>query len=274
MGGARAEEHRAIVFAVGTSTYDTGLLDDLVPPFEKENGTSVKVIPVGSGQALALAARGEADLVLSHAPEAEQDYMARGLGTARLRMMRNQFILVGPPEDPAGISGARSAREALSAISRSGAGFVSRGDDSGTHMLERKLWQQTSTGPPAGPSYMETGQGQGATLRIASEKQAYALTESGTYHALARVLQLAILYRGGVEWRNVYHLIIVNPANGSRVNAEGALRLARYLLSPATQERVRKYGLERFGQALFVPDSEPLSSAGPGQRDTDTPMTR
>ncbi len=246
-----------VILTTTTSTYDTGLLDALIPPFEEHSGIKVKVISVGSGQALALGEKGEADLVLAHAPAAEEKLMAKGGGLLRRRVMYNDFVIVGPPADPARVSSAGSAARALQSIRAAGALFVSRGDDSGTHQLEKKLWEQAGARPAPAGKYLETGQGMGATLRVASEKQAYALTDRGTYLAQRGLLDLAVLSEGDAALRNVYHLIVINPKNGPRVNVVGARALAHYLLSPAALAIVRDFGRDRYGQPLFTPDAEP-----------------
>ena len=246
-----------VILATTTSTQDSGLLDVLIPPFEARTGGAVKIIAVGSGQALALGERGEADLVLSHAPEAEEKFMAQGSGLLRRRLMYNDFILVGPAADPAGVHGSKHVAAALEAIVRSKAVFVSRGDDSGTHKMEKKLWSLAGVSPAPGPAYLETGQGMGAALRVASEKSAYTLTDRSTFLSLKQTLHLQVLFEGDLALRNEYHVIVVNPKNGPRVNVEGARALARYLLSKEGLARVRDFGRERFGQPLFVPDAEP-----------------
>jgi len=256
-GQPREARHRPVILATTTSTYDSGLLDALIPPFEARSGRQVKTIAVGSGKALALGERGEADIVLVHAPEAEERYMSRGAGLLRRRMMYNDFVLVGPPADPAGTRGAPTAAEALARIAASGTPFVSRGDDSGTHQLERKLWTLAPTGAPRGEAYLETGQGMGATLRVASEKAAYTLSDRGTFLSQRTHLQLEVLFEGDPVLRNVYHVIVVNPEQGPRVNREGGEELARYLLSKEALDRVRTFGAASFGQPLFVPDAEP-----------------
>ena len=255
-----ADTPRPVVFAVGTSTYDTGLLDLLLPDFEAETGTPVKVVAIGSGQALAMAERGEADLVLSHAPEAEKEFMARGQGSRRLRMMANDFVVVGPSSVPAGVRLSQYTREEFQHIERSEALFVSRGDESGTHMLEKRLWRLTEHSPPPAARYIETGQGQGMTLRIASEKGAYALADRATFLTQEHVIDLEVLYEGDPILRNVYHLIISSPENGPRVNDGGARQLARYLLSPRVLEILEEFGRTPFGRPLFVPDAEPFDT--------------
>lgn len=258
-GRPRDAQPRPVILATTTSTYDSGLLDALVPPFEARSGRQVKSIAVGSGKALALAERGEADIVLVHAPEAEERYMSLGAGLLRRRMMYNDFVLVGPPTDPAGARGAPTAAEALTRVAASRIPFVSRGDDSGTHQLERKLWTLTPEGAPVGAAYLETGQGMGATLRVASEKAAYTLSDRGTFLSQRANLQLEVVLEGDPVLRNVYHVIVVNPEQGPRVNREGGEELARYLLSEEVLDRVRVFGTDSFGQPLFVPDAEPYA---------------
>jgi tungstate transport system substrate-binding protein len=257
-GAAAADEpsRAPIVFAVGTTTYDTGLLDALLPPFEAAGGHDVKVISVGTGQALALAERGEADLLLTHDPQAEEAFMARGLGLARRRLMLNDFVLAGPRADPAGARRAGGLRGAFAAMRRAGSPFVSRGDGSGTHLAERRLWKESGS-EPTGPAYLETGQGQAATLRIASEKGAYALCDRGTFLSQRARLDLDIVAEDQPPLRNVYHLIVTRPSNGARVNARGAEALARFLLSAESIGRLREFGRRQFGQPLFIPDPEP-----------------
>ena len=260
--GLAADSPPPIILATTTSTQDSGLLDELIPPFEAASGMKVKIIAVGSGQALALGERGEADLLLVHSPEAEERFMARGAGLLRRRMMYNDFVLVGPAADPTGVRRASDLAAALRALHGSDAVFVSRGDDSGTHQTELKLWRQAGLSPPqAKGRYLETGQGMGATLRVASEKGAYTLTDRGTFLALRPTLSLAVLFEGDPALRNIYHLIVVNPKQGPRVNKEGAVALARFLLSQVTEARVEAFGRRRFGRALFMPDAEPF---GPG----------
>jgi len=254
--GAGSDPDRApIVLATTTSTQDSGLLDELIPQFGNRSGWMVKTIAVGSGKALALAERGEADLVLAHAEKAEREFMDRGGGTARWRLMYNDFILLGPPADPAGVREKKSVIEALRAIAGRGDPFVSRGDESGTHMLERSLWEQAGVNPGAG--LIETGQGMGATLRIASERRAYTLADRGTYLAQKATLDLEVLHEGDPVLRNVYHVILVDPRRGPRVNSEGARVLARYLFSREAIDTIAAFGRERFGQPLFTPDPDP-----------------
>ncbi|MCI0371450.1 MAG: substrate-binding domain-containing protein [candidate division NC10 bacterium] len=257
---AAAPQERTVLLATTTSTQDSGLLDVLVPLFEKKTGYTVKAIAVGTGQSLALGARGEADVVLAHAPELERRYVAEGNLTNRRPVMHNDFILVGPPADPAGIRGATGAAEAFRRIAGRQARFVSRGDNSGTHNKEQTLWKAAAVGPK-GRWYLESGQGMGVTLIIASEKGAYTLTDRGTYLAFQQRLRLAILLEGDAPLLNPYHVMEVNPARHPKVNAAGGKALADFLVSAEAQEVIRTFGVERYGQPLFFPDA---NTAAPG----------
>jgi tungstate transport system substrate-binding protein len=241
-----------VILATTTSTQDSGLLDVLVPLFNEQTGYHLKPIAVGSGAALELGQRGEADVLLAHSPAAEQEFMAEGLGTDRRTVMVNDFIVVGPPDDPAGIAAAPSALEAMARIAAAEAPFVSRGDESGTNALELRLWQEAGV-EPAGAWYTESGTGMGNTLNIANERRAYTLADRGTYLALRDRLELDVLVEGAPELLNVYHVITVNPANGPAVNTAGAEAFVAFLLDPATQQIIGEFGVDRFGQPLFTP---------------------
>jgi tungstate transport system substrate-binding protein len=241
-----------VILATTTSTYDTGLLDYLHPMFERATGYQVKTISVGTGQALALGERGEADVVLVHAPEAERAWMAAGNGTRRLLVMYNDFVLVGPADDPAGARG-QPVVEALRRVAAAGSVFVSRGDNSGTHILERQLWQRVGTNPEGQRWYLAVGQGMGQTLNIASDRQAYTLTDRGTWLARRNTLELALLVEGDPVLRNLYHVMPVNPAKSPRINNAGAEAYADWLVSPEAQAAIEVFGRDRYGQALFVP---------------------
>jgi tungstate transport system substrate-binding protein len=249
-----AAQSKTVVLATTTSTQDSGLLDVLVPLFEKQTGYTVKTIAVGTGQALAMGDRGEADVVLVHAPALELKYVEKGTLVNRRLVMHNDFLLVGPPDDPAGIRGAATAVEALARIARRRAGFVSRGDNSGTHAKERALWKAAGVTPQR-PWYVESGQGMGATLQIASQKRAYTLTDRATYLAFARRVQLAILVEGDAPLLNVYHIMEVNPSRHPKVNAAGGKAFADFMVAPATQDAIAKFGVAVYGQPLFVPDA-------------------
>ncbi len=249
-----------LILATTTSTQDTGLLDVLVPRFEKQTGYDVKTIAVGSGQALRLGEEGEADVILAHSPKAEDEFVAAGFGIERQVVMHNDFIIVGPADDPAGVRGASSAREAFARIADAGALFLSRGDQSGTNAKELGFWEMGSK--PAGSWYQETGQGMGATLTVASEKGAYTLSDRGTYLAQRDNLELGLLLEGDPDLFNVYHVIVVNPEKHANVNFEGARAFARFITSAETQELIRTFGVDKYGQPLFVPDAFVQSTPG------------
>jgi tungstate transport system substrate-binding protein len=261
--GSAVGQSTAVILATTTSTQDSGLLDVLVPLFEKKTGYTVKTIAVGTGQSLALGDRGEADVVLVHAPKLELEYLAKGNLTNRRLVMHNDFILVGPPADPAGIRGLKKAADALKKIAQRGARFVSRGDNSGTHTTERSLWKVAGIAPK-GSWYIESGQGMGATLAIASEKGAYTLADRATYLAFRKRIQLAILLEGDAPLLNIYHVMQVNPARHRKVNAAGGKALADFLVSPEAQEVIRTFGVEKYGQPLFFPDAGKPEPGGGG----------
>jgi tungstate transport system substrate-binding protein len=243
---------RNVIVSTTTSTQDSGLLDVLVPMFERRTGYSVKTISVGTGQALALAARGEADVTLAHAPAVERRYVDEGRMQNRRLVMYNDFIILGPESDPAGIRGQSSAVAALKAIAARGARFVSRGDKSGTHLLELALWNQAGVTPSA-PWYIESGQGMGATLAIADDRSAYTIADRGTALAFTKRIRLATMVEGDKPLLNLYSVMEVNPANGPRVNAAGGKAFADFMLSPETQAVILTFGVDKYGQPLFVP---------------------
>jgi tungstate transport system substrate-binding protein len=242
---------RALVLSTTTSTQDSGLLDVLVPMFEQATGYSVKTISVGTGQALALAARGEADVTLAHAPALEKKYVEEGKMRHRRLVMYNDFVVIGPADDPARVKGLKAA-EALRRIAEASARFVSRGDKSGTHLLEQALWKQAGL-EPRGTWYIESGQGMGQTLLIANERKAYALTDRGTYLAFQKRVELPILVEKDRPLLNIYSVMEANPANGPRVNAAAGKAFADFMLSPAVQAVIKTFGVDKYGQPLFVP---------------------
>jgi tungstate transport system substrate-binding protein len=252
LSAAAQAPSRSVILSTTTSTQDSGLLDVLVPLFEKETGVTVKTVSVGTGQALALAARGEADGVLVHAPSLEKKYVEEDKLHARRLVMYNDFIVVGPEADPAKIRGEPRAAAALARIAAAGARFVSRGDKSGTHMLEQSLWKQAGV-TPAAPWYIESGQGMGATLGIADDRRAYTLTDRGTFLAFGKRVALTTLVEGDRLLFNVYSVMEVNPANGPRVNAAGGKAFADFMVAPRTQAVIKTFGVEKFGRPLFVP---------------------
>lgn len=253
--GTKKPENPEIILATTTSTRDSGLLDVLVPDFEAETSYTVKTIAVGTGQALKMGENGDADLLFVHAPAAEKEFMAGGYGSERLLVMHNDFVIVGPEDDPAGIASVESATEALTKIAESGADFISRGDDSGTNKMELMLWESAGITTEEG-WYQESGQGMAATLTIASELGAYTLTDRATYLHNLETLNLEILVEGDPVLLNVYHVIIVNPEKWPAANEAGARALAEYLVSTETQEKIGEYGVEEFGQPLFFPDAD------------------
>lgn len=248
-----------LLLATTTSTQDSGLLDALVPDFSKRTGYTVKTSAVGTGQALAIAERGDADVVLVHAPSLELDFMAKGAGSRRLLVFHNDFLVVGPRDDPVRIKG-KGVFDALRAIAAAQAMFISRGDNSGTDVLEKTLWKQLGIAPQR-PWYVQAGVGMGQTLTIASEKRAYTITDRGTYLSRRDALQLAIVVDKDPPLLNVYHVITVNAERFPRVNRAGADAFADYLVSPEAQALVASFGVEKFGQPLFFPDA--------GKRDQD-----
>ncbi|GAP63606.1 tungstate transport system substrate-binding protein [Ardenticatena maritima] len=250
----RTAAQRDVLLATTTSTRDSGLLDVLIPRFEAQSGYRVKMIAVGTGAALQMGRDGNADVLLVHAPEAEEAFMREGHGMARFPVMHNDFVLVGPPDDPASIRG-RSIIAALQHIAAQGARFISRGDDSGTHKKERALWAEAGISPEGATWYNETGQGMGATLTIASEKQAYTLADRGTFLAIRNTLALDILVEGDRRLFNPYHVIIVSPTAHPNVNVEGARAFAAFLTTPDTQALIRTFGVETYGEPLFIPDA-------------------
>ncbi len=254
LGAVPAQAGQAVILATTTSTQDSGLLDVLVPLFEKQTGLTVKTIAVGTGQALALGAKGEADVCLVHAPDSEKKYVADGLLVNRRLVMHNDFLIVGPAGDPAKIKGMTSAVEAMRRLAEAKATFVSRGDNSGTHQLEKKLWQEAKIAP-AGAWYLQAGQGMGATLTIASEKQAYTVTDRGTFLAFQKRLQLVPLVEKDRILLNIYSVMEPNPAKFPKINVAGGKAFADFMVAKETQEVIRTFGVDKFGQPLFFPDA-------------------
>jgi len=241
-----------VILSTTTSTQDAGLLDVLVPMFERTSGFTVKTIAVGTGQALALAARGEADVTLAHASSLEKKYVADGKMTNRRLVMYNDFVVIGPEDDPAKIKGEKSTPAAFRKIAAAGSRFVSRGDKSGTHVLEQALWKQAGM-TPSGSWYIESGQGMGATLGIADDRKAYTLTDRATLLAFGKRVRLAIMVEGDRPLLNVYSVMEVNPANGPRVNAAGGKAFAEFMLAPEAQAVIKTFGADKYAQPLFVP---------------------
>ncbi len=243
-----------IILATTTSTYDSGLLDELLPIFEKEFGYSVKPIAVGTGEAIAMGERGEADVILVHSRKSEDEFVAGGYGTERYDVMHNDFVIIGPEEDTAGTQGLDAAG-AYAAIAGAESLFISRGDNSGTNKKEISIWEAAGI-IPEGDWYMETGQGMGATLRIADEKNAYTMTDRGTYLTLQDNLILIILVEGDPILFNPYGIIPVNPEKHPNfgINYQGAMDLVKFITGQEGQDIIREFGKEKFGQPLFYPD--------------------
>lgn len=250
-----APKQKNIILATTTSTQDSGLLDVLIPVFEKQTGYFVKTIAVGSGQAMKMGEKGEADVLLVHSPDAEKKFIEEGYGINRRLVMHNDFVIVGPPADPAKIKGVKSSVEALKRIAETESLFLSRGDNSGTHAKEKTLWKKAEVNPAGQKWYQETGLGMGQTLNVAAEKKGYTLTDRGTYLALKKNLGLNILIEGDAALLNIYHVIEVNSAKWPKVNAAGAKAFADFMVSPKTQEIIKTFGVDKYGSPLFFPDA-------------------
>ena len=242
----------SVILSTTTSTQDSGLLDVLVPMFESKTGYTVKTLSVGTGQALALAAKGEADVALVHAPTLEKKYVDEGKLLNRRLVMYNDFVIIGPADDPAKIKGLTDAVLAMRKIAASQSRFVSRGDKSGTNILELALWKQAGV-EPKGAWYIESGQGMGQTLGIADDRRAYTLTDRATYLAFSKRVNLPILVEKDRPLLNIYSVMEVNPANGPRVNTTGGKAFAEFILAPETQGVIKTFGVAKYGQPLFVP---------------------
>ena len=251
-----APANATLILATTTSTQDSGLLDVLVPTFQEQTGYTVQTVAVGSGAALAMAEEGNADVLLVHAPASEKALMDAGWGKDRFLVMHNDFVIVGPADDPAGIKGTSTAVKAFQKIADAGVDFITRGDDSGTHKMELSLWGKTASDPNGQAWYLDSGQGMGATLTIASEKQAYTLTDRATYLANKENLDLEILVEGDAALLNIYHVITVNPEKWEKSNYDSAIAFAEFMTAPETQAVIGEFGVEEFGQPLFFPDAD------------------
>jgi len=250
--------------ATTTSTANSGLLEYLLPHFELQSGLIVDVIPVGTGKALKLAERGDVDVILVHAPSAELTFVEAGWGINRRSVMVNDFLLVGPPSDPAGLQESTSLVEALQRLNENRATFVSRGDDSGTHKKERELWPFVG-GPPPAPYHLEAGQGMDATLRIAHEKEAYTLTDRGTYLAVGDKMDLVPVFASDPLLENPYSIIVVNPARHGHVKYLESMRLLAWLTSPEGQALISAFRVR--SEILFHPTAVPGAKQSPGAGD-------
>ncbi len=256
-----AVQRDQLIVATTTSLNDSGLLEDaILPAYEKlYPGVTVKVVAVGSGEAMAMGSKGEADVLLVHSPADEEQFMTDGYGTLRLPFAYNYFVIVGPADDPVGVKKAETAADAFASIAEAEAAFVSRGDESGTNKKELKLWEAAGI-TPEGDWYISTGQGMGETLRVASEKQAYTLTDLGTFLSQKATLDLVVLSQESEDLKNVYDVIVVNQNKFPAVNAAAAEQMAALLVSAEGQELIKSYGVDMYGKPLFLPYASSLGS--------------
>jgi len=253
---AEKEEPQDLILATTTSTQDSGLLDVLIPMFEEENNINVKTIAVGTGQALEMGTRGEADALLVHAPASEEEIVESGDAINRKKVMYNDYIIVGPAEDPAGLKD-MAVTEAFKKLFNEKGVFVSRGDDSGTHKKELGIWKDLGLTPQDNESYLETGQGMGNTLQIGNEKGGYVLTDRATYLAQKENLtNLQIVVEGDAELLNTYHVMQVNPEKHDKVNAEAGETFVDFMVNEETLKVIEEFGVEEYGEPLFFPDTE------------------
>jgi tungstate transport system substrate-binding protein len=250
-----------LILATTTSTRDTGLLDVLIPMFQSQTGYIVQTVAVGSGAAITMGQTGNADVLLAHAPASELALVATGIGINRRLVMHNDFIIVGPASDPAGIKGMTSAAEAMKKIADSKSTFITRGDNSGTNSFELSVWAKLGIAPKGQDWYLSTGQGMGATLIVADQKNGYTVADRGTYLAFKNSLKLVNMVDGTVvdlSMINVYHVIQIDPAKFTNVtiNGTGAKAFSDFMVAPATQEVIRTFGNITYGAPLFFPDAD------------------
>ncbi len=248
-------QNKVLLLVSTTSTQDSGLLDVLLPAFESQSGYQVRLVATGSGQALKLGEQGNADVILLHSPDAEEEFIANGFGIDRRLVMHNDFVIVGPPSDPASLRTQPTLDAAFESIFSSASIFVSRGDGSGTHVKELAIWKNAGLDPQGQSWYIETGQGQGNTLTIASEKGGYALVDRGTFLAYKSNLDLKILFEGDPFLKNIYHVLTVNPEKWTSVNLAGAKAFEDFITSPEGQKIIAEFGVKEYGQPLFFPDA-------------------
>lgn len=242
-----------LILATTTSTQDSGLLDGLLPKFADKYNVKVKVIAVGTGKALEMGRRGDADVLLVHSPEDERKLVAEGYGTERIEVMHNDFVIVGPSDDPAVVKDVKKAAAAFKKIGKKKANFVTRGDDSGTHKKELKIWEEAGI-KPQGSWYFQSGQGMEDTLRIASEKGAYILSDRGTFLAQQKNLDLVVLVEKDPVLFNQYAVILINPKKFPKIKYDEAKKFVEFLVSPETQKLIGEFGVDKYGQPLFTPD--------------------
>lgn len=244
-----------LILATTTSFQDSGLLDVLTEKFEEDTGYDLTAVAVGSGQAIEQASRGDADIVFAHSPAAEKRMVDEGNGIERALVMHNDFVFVGPASDPAGLRDSTGTNDAMAALAEGSASFISRGDESGTHTFELNLWKGASIDPAGQSWYEESGQGMGATLQLANQRNAYTLSDRGTFLAQRENLDLEIIYDGPPELLNYYHVIVVNPEKHGDVNIEAARAFAAFLVSDEVQAIIEEFGVDEYGEPLFFPDA-------------------
>lgn len=244
-----------ITLATTTSTRDSGLLDYILPEFTKDTGYSVNVVAVGTGQALQLGRDGNADILLVHAKADEEKFVSEGYGLKRNDVMYNDFVILGPMDDPAGIKDTSNASEALKKIAESQSVFVSRGDDSGTHKFEKKLWKANGI-EPAGDWYMSAGKGMGDVILMSDEKNAYTISDRATYLSMKDKLQIEIIFEKSSDLKNQYGIIPVNPEKYPGLKKDGAKALFDWVISKKGQEMIGEYGKKEYGEALFTPNAK------------------
>jgi tungstate transport system substrate-binding protein len=247
-------QKKEIILATTTSTQDSGLLDVLLPVFQEKTGYVVKTVAVGTGMALKMGEEGNADVLLVHAPDAEKPLVDSGVAVNYQLVMHNDFVLLGPPGDPAQVKGTTDIAEAFKKIAGKGALFISRGDDSGTDKKEKDIWKKAGIDPKGQKWYQETGQGMGASITVAAEKQAYILSDRGTYLAHSKNVDLQIVSEGDDLLKNIYHVMQVNPEKFPKVNSEGGKAFVEFMIDKETQQVIKKFGVDKFGQSLFFPD--------------------
>jgi tungstate transport system substrate-binding protein len=253
-GGSSAAGGGTLVLATTTSVQDSGLLDKLLPIYEQQTGSHVKPIAVGSGAAIEMGANGDADVVVAHDPDAIAKWESDGTAGKASVVMHNDFVILGPKDDPAGVSKATSVEDAMRRIARAKALFVSRGDDSGTNTFELKMWDAAGV-KPGGSWYEETGQGMGETIQVAAQKNGYTISDRGTWLATGSSSGMAIDYQNDPKMINVYEVIPSTTKANARVNAAGAKAFAAFLLSPKVQRIIDTFGRAKYGQPLFHPDA-------------------
>jgi tungstate transport system substrate-binding protein len=248
------KETPVLRMATTTSTDDTGLLDYLQPMFEEETGIKWEWVAKGTGAAIEDGKAGNVDILLVHSKKAEEDFVNEGYGVERVEVMYNDFVIVGPEADPAGIKGMKDAKEALKKIAQTESTFISRGDDSGTHKKELSIWEKANI-TPTGEWYIESGQGMGDTLNMADEKDAYTLADRGTFLAKKDQIELGVVVEGDQDLYNQYAVIAINPEKYPDTNIEGANKFIEWITSPEVQALIGEYGVDKYGQPLFVPNA-------------------